>query len=240
MSGQYAFKAEKRDRAGKGVARALRREAKVPAVIYGDQKEPIKITLAAKDVNLEYIKGHMFTTLCNLEVGPEKHLVLARDVQLHPVTDVVEHVDFLRVTPKTLIEVRVPVHFVGQEKSAALKEGATLNVVRHEVEMFCAAMDIPEFIEADVSGVTIGDSVRISNAKLPANAKTVIQGRDFVLATLIAPKTAEQLEAEAAAELAAAPVSVEVEAINVASDAEMAAKAAAEAAKDGKKEGKKE
>jgi large subunit ribosomal protein L25 len=243
MSGQYAFKAETRDRAGKGVARALRREAKVPAVIYGDQKEPIKITLEAKDVNLEYNKGHMFTTLCNVEIGNDKHLVLARDVQLHPVSDLVEHVDFLRVNAKTKIAVFVPVHFIGQETSQALKDGGTLNVVRHEVEMMCSAMEIPEFIEADMSGVEMGDSVRISHAKLPEGASPVIKGRDFVLATLIAPKTAEQLEAEAAAELAAAPVPAEVEATNVASDAEVAAKAAAEGGdkKGGdKKEGKKE
>ena len=93
MSTNYALKAETRDRAGKGVARALRRENKAPAVIYGDNKEPVKISLSAKEINIEYNKGHMFTSLCDLEIDGKKQLVLARDVQLHPVTDVVA-VDF--------------------------------------------------------------------------------------------------------------------------------------------------
>ena len=100
MSKNYALSASKRDRAGKGVARALRREGKVPAVIYGDNKDPVTIKLSGRDANVEYIRGQMFTTLCDLDVAGDKHLVLARDVQLHPVTDVVQHIDFLRVTAK--------------------------------------------------------------------------------------------------------------------------------------------
>jgi large subunit ribosomal protein L25 len=206
MSRNYAMKAAKRDRAGKGVARALRRENSIPAVIYGENKPPVKISLPAKDINLEYRKGHMFTHLCDMEVEGEKHLVLARDIQLHPVSDAVIHADFLRVGAKTTIPVFVSVHFINHEQSPGLKAGGVLNVVRHEVELMCSAMDIPDYIEADLSGKEIGDAIKISSATLPKGTKTVID-RDFVLATLQAPKKIEEelpvAPAEGAAEAAA-------------------------------------
>ncbi|MBI1301786.1 MAG: 50S ribosomal protein L25/general stress protein Ctc [Alphaproteobacteria bacterium] len=196
MSKNYALKAEKRERAGKGVARSLRREGKSPAVIYGDKKEPVKISISANELNVQYNRGHMFTSLCDLNVDGDKHLVLARDIQLHPVTDIVEHVDFLRVNAKTQIVVDVPVHFINEDKCPSLDDKGTLNIVRHTVELRCSAMDIPEFIEANLEGKEHGDAVKISDATLPEGVKPVIEGRDFTLATLIAPKTAEQLEAE--------------------------------------------
>src|SRR5690606_36408414 len=129
MTKHYALSAEKRDRAGKGVARALRRENKIPAVIYGDSKDAENIALPVKAVTMEYHKGHMFTNLCDLEVEGKKTLVLVRDIQIHPVSDNVLHVDFLRVTPKTTITVSVPVHFTNEEEWPGLKAKGTLNVV---------------------------------------------------------------------------------------------------------------
>lgn len=198
----YALKAEARERAGKGVARAIRREDKVPGVIYGDSKEVVTITLPAKEINLEYGKGHMFTSLCDLEVDGKKHMVLARDVQIHPVTDRVEHVDFLRVNPKTKIAIEIPVHFVNQDKCPGIKEGGLINVVKHTVEMLCSVTDIPDFIEADMTPFSIGDVIKISNAALPAGAKPVAQG-DFTIATIVEPRR-EEVAAPAAAEGAAA------------------------------------
>jgi large subunit ribosomal protein L25 len=186
------MKAVKRDRAGKGVARALRRDQQIPAVIYGDNKEPVKIALPANDINLEYRKGHMFTHLCEMDVDGQKHMVLARDIQLHPVSDLVLHADFLRVTEKTKIPVFVSVHFINEETCEGLKAGGVLNVVRHEVELMCSAMNIPDYIEADLEGAEIGDSVKISRAKLPEGVVPVIQGRDFVLATIQEPKRVEE------------------------------------------------
>lgn len=201
MPKSYGLQAEKRDRAGKGVARSLRREGKTPAVIYGDKKEPVKITLSENEINVEYNKGYMFTTLCDLDVDGDKHVVLARDVQLHPVTDVVEHVDFLRVTDKTQIAVDVPVQFINEDKCPSLDEKGTLNVVRHTVELVCAAKSIPDFIEVNVEGKNHGDSVNISDAELPKGAKPVIDDRDFTIATLVPPKVAaEEDEAEEGAE----------------------------------------
>ncbi|MEM7679983.1 MAG: 50S ribosomal protein L25/general stress protein Ctc [Pseudomonadota bacterium] len=193
---KYAFKAESRDGTGKGSARALRRAGLVPAVIYGDNKEPVTISLPMNDTNVEYNKGQMFTALCDLEVGNDKHLVLARDVQTHPVTDAVLHIDFLRVTKKTQIAVYVPVEFINEDKSPGLRDGGVFDVVRYEVELRCSAMEIPENIQVNMEGKEIGDSVKISDATMPEGTKPVIDDRDFTIANIAAPKTIEELEAE--------------------------------------------
>lgn len=190
-SNSYALKADMREKAGKGIARALRRERKVPGVIYGDGKAPVTISMPEKEVGLEYQKGQMFTTLCDLELGSDKHKVLARDIQLHPVTDQVMHIDFLRVTPKTRLNVWIPVNFIGYEDSPAAQEKGVLNIVRHEVEMSCAAMSIPDQIDIDISKVAIGDTLNFSDAVLPEGTKPVIDDRDFTLATITEPRRIE-------------------------------------------------
>lgn len=194
MSKNYALAAAKRDRAGKGIARALRREGRIPAVIYGDSKEPLSISLIANDANVEYNRGQMFTTLCDLEVDGDKHLVLARDVQLHPVTDNVLHIDFLRVTAKTKIVVDVPVQFINEDQSPGLQEKGILNVVRYTVELRCSATSIPDVIEVNLEGKETGDSVNISDATLPEGVKPVIDDRDFTIATIAAPRKLEEPE----------------------------------------------
>lgn len=198
--------AAKRERAGKGVARALRRENRIPAVIYGDGKPPVTISLPDKETNLEYRKGHLFTSLTDLDMGGEKALVLARDVQLHPVTERVEHVDFLRVTPKTRISVNVPVEFTNEAECQGLKDKGVLNIVHHELELLCVATDIPESIPVDLKGYEIGDAIRISAVKLPAGASLVgHDDEDFTVATIIAPRAlADEATAAAAAAAVAA------------------------------------
>ena len=192
MSKNYAMTAAKRDGTGKGTARALRRNNQVPAVIYGDNKAPITITLSMRDANVEYNRGQMYTTLCDLDLEGDKHLVLARDVQLHPVTDNVLHIDFLRVTPKTQISVDVPVQFVNEEKSPGLQDKGILNVVRYTVELRCSATSIPDLIEVNLEGKEQGDSVNISDADLPDGVKPVIDDRDFTIATIMAPRKIEE------------------------------------------------
>ena len=188
MTKHFALSATKREGAGKGAARAIRRANQTPAVIYGDKKEPITIALPTKETNLEYNKGHMFTTLCELDVDGEKHQVLARDAQLHPVTDNVMHVDFLRVTDRTQITVSVPVSFINQEECAGLKEKGILNVVRFDVDVVCKARNIPDSIEVDLTDFEIGDSIKISNATMPEGASPAITDRDFALAAIAAPR----------------------------------------------------
>ena len=225
MSKNYAITAEQREQAGKGAARSLRREGKIPAVIYGDKKDPVKVTLVANTINVEYYKGHMFTTLCDLSVGKDKHLVLARDIQLHPVTDVVEHVDFLRVSAKTKIAVNVPVKFINEDKSPGLEDKGILNVTRYDVEVVCLATNIPDEIEVNLEGKEQGDAVKSSDATLPDGAKYVIDDRDFTIATIVAPKRLEDLEAELAEE--------GLEDDGIVSDEEAAAAAEAEEGAEG-------
>jgi len=204
MTKHFALSAEKRERAGKGVARKLRAKNQIPGVIYGDHKEAVNIQLPVKEATIEYHKGHMFTNLCDLEVNGKKELVLVRDVQLHPVTDRLEHVDFLRVSPKTMIHVEVPVHFLNQDTCPGLKAGGTLNIVQHEVEVICQATNIPEFIEADLATAEIGDAIKIHDVKLPAGAKSASE-KDFTIATIAVPRKLVEEEPVAAAADAAAP-----------------------------------
>jgi large subunit ribosomal protein L25 len=184
----YALSATKKDRAGKGAARALRRENMTPAVIYGDKKDPVTIAIPTKEANLEYNKAHMFTSICDLDVEGEKYEVLARDVQLHPVSDNVMHVDFLRVTDRTQITVAVPVSYINQEEAKYADEKGVLNVNRYDVDVVCKAKNIPDEIVVDVKDFDIGDSIKISNADLPDGVKPAIDDRDFTLATVAAPR----------------------------------------------------
>lgn len=199
MARSYALKAQVRERAGKGAARAIRREGNVPGVIYGDNKEPVTITFSTKDINLEYYKGHMFTSLCELTVGNDKHTVLARDVQLHPVSDFVQHVDFLRVTKKTRLAVMVPVSFINEEEAPYTEKKGVVNVVRHEVELLCSAMNIPEYIELDMSKFDIGDTVKMSDAILPEGS-VVTADRDVTICTIQEPRRLDEEEETAEAE----------------------------------------
>lgn len=195
-----AMAAELREGTGKGTARAIRREAKVPAVIYGNKKDPVTISLDAKELTMQYHKGHLFTTLIDMTVDGKKEMVLARDIQTHPVTDFIVHADFLRVSAKTKIAVDIPVHFVNEEKSPALSANGILNVVRHTVELYCRATEIPESIEVDLSGKEFSDSVNLSDAKLPEGTEPVINDRDFTIATIVEPRAAADAEEEAGEE----------------------------------------
>ncbi len=199
MTKQYAVTAEKRERAGKGIARTLRREGKLPGVIYGDSKTPVLVSFSANDIQKEWVKGRMFTSLCELNVAGEKNLVLARDVQLHPVSDRVEHVDFLRVTPKTELHVSVPVHFSNHENSPGLKEKGVLTIAHHSIDMVCLATGIPESIEVDLTPFKMNDTITLADIKLPSGAK-VADGK-LAIASITPPKGA----AEPAPAAAAAP-----------------------------------
>ena len=229
MTKHYTLSAETRDRAGKGVARALRRESKIPAVIYGDAKDAESIALPVKEVTLEYHKGHMFTNLCDLEINGKKQLVLARDVQLHPVNDRVLHIDFMRVTPKTTITVAVPVHFQNEETCPGVKAGGSVTIVRHDVELVCKATEIPEEVIIDLSKAEIGDTIKISDIKLPSGTKSGYQ-RDVTIATIAAPRLLLEEEDAINAEKAAA----EAEAAEAAAAAAPAAEGDDKDAKDKK------
>ena len=194
----YELKAEAREQVGKGSARAVRRNGKVPAVIYGEKQPPLAIALSYKDVYYKIHGGGFLTTVATIDVDGKKIQVLPKDFQLDPVKDFPIHVDFLGIGKDTEVNVNVPVHFINEEKSTGIKRGGTLNIVRHEVEFHCPANAIPEFITVDLDGTEIGDSIHISAVKLPAGVKPVISDRDFTIAT-IAGTAAAKSEEDAAA-----------------------------------------
>jgi large subunit ribosomal protein L25 len=201
--------AQPRERAGKGAARATRRAGRVPGVIYGEKQPPQLIDLDPKELGIQIQKAgqSFFTRVFDVELGGKTVRTLPRDVQLHPVTDKPEHVDFMRVGEHTRIRVSIPVEFVNKDKSPGLKRGGVLNVVRHAIEVYCTVDNIPQIITVNLDGLDIGDSVHISAVKLPEGVKPTITTRDFTVAAVAAPsvlKSAEEEAAEAAAKAAAA------------------------------------
>ena len=202
MSDALTLPAETRDRAGKGASRALRREGRVPAVIYGGKEEPTPIHVEAKELVRQLGTGHFMNSIVMIEVGGKTLRTLPKDVAFHPVTDRPLHVDFLRLAKNAKVEVAVPVVFVNEEASPGLKKGGVLNVVRHELELVCEADKIPSEINIDVTGLDVGDSIHISNVTLPEGSESAITDRDFTIATVVAPsalKRAEAAEGEAEA-----------------------------------------
>ena len=187
MADILSIAAQKRDRAGKGNARSLRGEGRVPAVIYGEKKGPESISIAINDITKLYNTGRILSTLLDVDIDGKKHRVIARDVQLHPVRDTILHADFLRLGKGAKIAVEVPVRFLNEETCPGLKSGGVLNVVRYTVELNCPADNIPEDIELDLIEASMGDSLHISEVTLPNGCEPVISDRDFTIATIAAP-----------------------------------------------------
>lgn len=201
MSEAIAIAAELRDGSGKGAARATRRAGKVPGVIYGDKKAAICIQMDPRVVWAQISKTGFFTQLFNVDLGKDgKHLCLARDVQMHPVTDQPIHLDFMRVSADHAIHVKVPVHFANETKSPGIKKGGVLNVELHEIEITCSPNNIPHEIVIDLSGLEIGASVHLSDLKLPEGAKPYHVAAGATVASIAAPTVAraETTETEAA------------------------------------------
>lgn len=187
MADTVTFKAESRAQVGKGASRATRREGKVPAVIYGANKDPEAITIDPAELRTALAQPGFFATLFDIDVGGNSQQVLCRDLQVNPVTDVPMHADFLRVTERTRINVDIPVEFENEEESPGLRGGGVINVVRHTIEVICRAGAIPESFVVDLSGLEVGDSVHISDIDLPDGVVPTITDRDFTVATIAAP-----------------------------------------------------
>ena len=197
MSKSYELKAEARERVGKGSARELRRNGRVPAVIYGDKQAALSISLDYKELYYKIHGGGFLHTVATIDVKGDKIRVLPKDYQLDPVKDFPTHVDFLRVSANSRIKVEIPVHFINQDTSVGLKRGGILNIVRHEVEFLCPVDAIPDAITVDLATVDIGQSVHISAVKLPEGLKPTLD-RDFTIATIVSPGGALEEAAPAA------------------------------------------
>ena len=189
---------------GKGAARSVRREGRVPAVIYGGGLKPEPISVDFKDVNKLIYGGHFLTTIFELEMDGRKERVLPRDYQLDVVTDRPVHVDFLRLAAGSRVRIGVPVHVENREASPGLKKGGTVNLVRHAVEVLAPADNIPEAITIDLTGLDFADSVHVSDLKLPEGCRLVPSKSDLAVVTIV-PPTVMLEEAPAAAATAAAP-----------------------------------
>ncbi|MBV9782377.1 MAG: 50S ribosomal protein L25/general stress protein Ctc [Acidisphaera sp.] len=199
MASFTTIEAEARPRSGKGPARATRRAGKVPAVIYGAGQENTLIALEPRAVVRELARSGWRSRLFELKVDGASTRALIRDVQLHPVTDKPEHVDFQRLASGEPIRVAVVVHFSGEAVSPGLKRGGVLNVVRHAVEVYADPDSVPEHFEADLGALDINDNVRWSDLKGTAGTRPTIVDRDFVVATVASPSKLPEAAAEPAA-----------------------------------------
>ncbi|HEV7288417.1 MAG: 50S ribosomal protein L25/general stress protein Ctc [Sphingomonadales bacterium] len=203
MSDTLTLSAETRDRVGKGASRALRREGRVPAVIYGNNQEPTSIHLDERALYKALHTGHFMNSVVMIEGLDGKAIrTIAKDVALDVVTERPVHVDFLRIGEHTTVTVAVPVVFADEEESPGLKKGGVLNIVRHELELVCDAAEIPSEITISLKGLELGDSLHISAVTLPKGTQSAIDDRDFTIATIATPAALKSEGAEDADEAA--------------------------------------
>ena len=200
MSDQLTLSAETRDRAGKGASRELRRQNRVPAVIYGNKQEPELIHVEEKALIKLLMTGHFSNSVVEIELGGKKQITIPKDVAFHPVSDRPTHVDFLRIVKGAKVDIEVRVAFINEDASPGLKRGGVLNIVRHELELICENDKIPDDIQIDVAGFDIGDSIHISHVKLPKGSESKITDRDFTIATIVAPSALKSTEGDTTAE----------------------------------------
>lgn len=176
-----------RNRSGTGGSRAIRREGFVPAVIYGNKKDPISIKVDERDIIKGMSLAGFTSTVMDLKLDGKTHKAIVRDIQTHPVTDRPLHVDFQRVSEKSMIHVNVPIEFINEEKSPGIKRGGVLNAVLHEIEIICPADQLPDHLTIDLDGLAIGDSVHLEKLTLPSGAKVASMDKDLTIATIVAP-----------------------------------------------------
>ena len=199
MAEALELKAWARPRSGKGGARSVRREGRIPGILYGGGEDPVQLAVDDKAIRLQLLTGHFQSTIFTLDVEGKKTRVIPRGVQLDPVRDFPIHVDFMRVAKDALVTVAVPVHFLNEAASPGIKRGGILNVVRHEIEVRCPADAIPNHFDVDLTGLEIGDSVHISAMKLPEGVKPTITERNFTVATIVGRAAEEEVKPVAAA-----------------------------------------
>lgn len=195
---------EVRERTGTGGARETRRAGLVPGVLYGGDKDPVAVAVKSNEFRKALYTGKLLGHLVTLKHGAETQSVIAKAIDMDPVTDVPVHFDLFRVDEHQLIKIAVPVHFKNHEASPGLKKGGTLNIVRHDVELSCPADAIPEELVCDLTGLDIGDTIRMSAFELPKGVVASLD-RDFVVATLAG--SSASASADAAADDAAAAAS---------------------------------
>lgn len=202
MSDTLTLSAETRDRVGKGASRALRREGRVPAVIYGNKEDPVGISVNERELMKLLMTGHFMNSVVMIDAGGTAVRTLPKDVAFNVVTDRPIHVDFLRIGEHSSVHVNVPIIFADEEESPGIKRGGVLNIVRHELELVCDAAEIPDDITISLKGVEVGDSIHISAVTLPKGVTSAITDRDFTIATVVAPSALKSSEGDSQTEAA--------------------------------------
>jgi large subunit ribosomal protein L25 len=198
------LKATARPKSGKGAARAERRAGRVPGVIYGNNQPPVTISVDDRDLRQRILAGRFTTTIYDIDLEGKKHRVIPRDFHLDPVRDFPIHVDFMRLGEGATIRISVPLHVVNSEAAPGIKRGGTVNIVTHAIDLECSVDNIPQYIEADASGLEIGYSLHLTDIKLPSGVKSLTR-EDATLVTIVPPSGyAEEQKAAAAAAAAAA------------------------------------
>ena len=172
----------------------LRDNGRVPAIVYGEKKEPLPISIDTKIIKKQIESSGFFSKQFILNINGEKHKVLPKDLQLHPVKETIVHLDFLRIGENTKVTVSVPVIFINENLCPGLKQGGVINIVRHEVEIRSPVDKIPKNLEINLDGIEIGDSIHISAVELNSEVKPVISDRDFTIATLAPPTVIKEVE----------------------------------------------
>ena len=185
---------------GKGAARSARREGYVPGVIYGGGQEPQPINVKFNVLLKQLKAGRFLSTLINVKVDGADNTVVCRGVQRDVVKDLPTHVDFLRLTDRTRIAIHIPIEYTNREKSPGLKRGGVLTEVRHDLELYVTAGNIPDKVTIDLTGTEINDTIHISQVTLPAGASPVISDRDFAIANIQAPSGLRSEDNEASEE----------------------------------------
>jgi len=199
--------AEARPRAGKGASRATRRAGRIPAIIYGDHKDQVMVSLEPRELHRALGNPGFFATLVDVKVDGETHRTLPRDVQYHPVTDLPIHIDFMRVGAGAQVTVSIPVVFVNHERAEGLRRGGILNIVRHAIEVTCSVDSIPEQIVVDLTGLGIGDTIHMHSVQLPEGVRPIVHERDFTIASVATSSAVREEAAAAAANAAVNPES---------------------------------
>jgi large subunit ribosomal protein L25 len=196
MSDMLELSAETRDRVGKGASRALRRDGRVPAVIYGNKEEPTGIHVNERELMKLLMTGHFMNSVVMIDAGGNAVRTLPKDVAFDVVTDRPIHVDFLRISEHSSVHVNVPIVFTDEETSPGIKRGGVLNIVRHELELVVDAANIPDEIHISLAGVDVGESIHIAAVTLPEGATSAITDRDFTIATIVAPSALKSSEGD--------------------------------------------
>ena len=184
-----------RETVGSNSSKKIREESKIPAIIYGDGKSPQPISLDKKDLRIAISNSAFVNKIYDLLIEKTKTRVIVQDISQNPVTDRLEHVDFLRVNDNTKVTIEVPVKFINEALSPGLKRGGVLNVVRYTVEVICPVKNIPENFEFNLDGLEIGDSIHISHTQMDPAIKPTITDRDFTVASILAPSALVSAEA---------------------------------------------